>query len=83
LRLFSFGGYELALAALALVVFGAYYSYPIKTILTQISATARKVASKKQPPNGPYFKIMFFLTMSHQRKIVPLFHLNGASYQPL
>ena len=28
MRLFSFGGYELALAALALVVFGAYDSYP-------------------------------------------------------
>jgi len=28
LRLFSFGGYGLALAALALVVFGAYGSYP-------------------------------------------------------
>jgi len=27
LRLFSFGGYGLALAALALVVFGAYDSY--------------------------------------------------------
>jgi len=27
LRLFSFGGYVLALAALALVVFGAYESY--------------------------------------------------------
>jgi len=30
LRLFSFGGYGLALAALALVVFGAYDSYPKK-----------------------------------------------------
>jgi len=30
LRLFSFGGYELALAALALVVFGAYGSNPKK-----------------------------------------------------
>jgi len=30
LRLFSFGGYGLALAALALVVFGAYDSYPGK-----------------------------------------------------
>jgi len=30
LRLFSFGGYGLALAALALVVFGAYDSYPTK-----------------------------------------------------
>jgi len=28
LRHFSFGGYGLALAALALVVFGAYDSYP-------------------------------------------------------
>jgi len=28
LRLFSFGGYGSALAALALVVFGAYDSYP-------------------------------------------------------
>jgi len=28
LRIFSFGGYGLALAALALVVFGAYDSYP-------------------------------------------------------
>jgi len=32
LRLFSFGGYGLALAALALVVFGAYDSYPFITI---------------------------------------------------
>jgi len=29
LRLFSFGGYGLALAAMALVVFGAYDSYPL------------------------------------------------------
>jgi len=28
LRVFSFGGYGLALAALALVLFGAYDSYP-------------------------------------------------------
>jgi len=31
LRLFSFGGYGLALAALGLVVFGAYDSYPEET----------------------------------------------------
>jgi len=30
LRLFSFGGYGLALAALALVVFDAYDSYPVR-----------------------------------------------------
>jgi len=29
LRIFSFGGYGLALAALALVVFGAHDSYPL------------------------------------------------------
>jgi len=32
LRVFSFGGYGLARAALALVVFGAYDSYPKFTI---------------------------------------------------
>jgi len=31
MRLFSFGGYGLALAALALVVFGAYDSYPLQS----------------------------------------------------
>ena len=31
MRLFSFGGHGLALAALALVVFGAYDSYPAET----------------------------------------------------
>jgi len=31
LRLFSFGGYGLALVALALVVFGAYDSYPVSS----------------------------------------------------
>jgi len=35
LRLFSFGGYGLALAALALVVFGAYDSYPEKSELVK------------------------------------------------
>jgi len=35
LRLFSFGGYGLALAALALVVFGAYDSYPIQKLSNQ------------------------------------------------
>jgi len=36
LRLFSFGGYGLALAALALVVFGAYDSYPYHAIFFEI-----------------------------------------------
>jgi len=33
LRLFSFGGDGLALVALALVLFGAYDSYPVRTTL--------------------------------------------------
>jgi len=33
LRLFSFGGYGLALAAMALVVFGAYDSYPSASLV--------------------------------------------------
>jgi len=33
LRLFSFGGEGLALAALALVVFGAYDSYPFNLLI--------------------------------------------------
>jgi len=36
LRLFSFGGYGLALAALALVVFGAIECPPLKTKYTQL-----------------------------------------------
>jgi len=37
LRLFSFGGYGLALAALALVVFGDYDSYPALIISGRVS----------------------------------------------
>jgi len=40
LRLFSFGGYGLALAALALVVFGAYDSYPTNFIVCDFSPLA-------------------------------------------
>jgi len=36
LRLFSIGGYGLALATLALVVFGAYDSYPTSNILSAV-----------------------------------------------
>jgi len=38
LQLFSFGGYGLALAALALVVFGAYDSYPFRTCVLNFPA---------------------------------------------
>jgi len=37
LRLFSFGGYGLALAALALVVFGAYDSFPFFSIFYMVT----------------------------------------------
>jgi len=42
LRLFSFGGYGLALAALALVVFGAYDSYPYQTTSALIHCDPEK-----------------------------------------
>jgi len=38
LRLFSFGGYGLALAAMALVLFGAYDSYPKKDVVDDLSS---------------------------------------------
>jgi len=46
LQLFSFGGYGLALAALALVVFGAYDSYPIDpaTLSKNSANTGKKIA---------------------------------------
>jgi len=37
LRLFSFGGYGLALAALALVVFGAFDCYPVPRSISTLS----------------------------------------------
>jgi len=44
LRLFSFGGYGLALAALALVLFGAYDSYPLPLkILLDLFLEKKKV----------------------------------------
>jgi len=44
LRLLSFGGYGLALAALALVVFGAYDSYPSQTFPRVDIVSAKYVA---------------------------------------
>jgi len=41
LRLFSFGGYGLALAAMALVVFGAYDSYPFEPFITSAGIQRR------------------------------------------
>jgi len=45
LRLFSFGGYGLALAALALVVFGAYDSYPYE--ISSFSQTGPLICNGK------------------------------------
>jgi len=50
LRLFSFGGYGSALAALALVVFGAYDSYPHQ--ITKLVTSACKKSS--YPHDGEY-----------------------------
>jgi len=63
LRLFSFGGYGLALAALALAVFGAYDSYPFplfpkREILGmarfQISRSYNFIKSHKTPSHYFY-----------------------------
>jgi len=43
LQLFSFGGYGLALAALALVVFGAYDSYPFTPHLSTTAGLKIKI----------------------------------------
>jgi len=48
LRLFSFGGYGLALAALALVVFGAYDSYPKQKIHISLKQQTQSVATTKK-----------------------------------
>jgi len=47
LRLFSFGDHGLALAALALVVFGAYDSYP-----TQISTICNRFWESREEENA-------------------------------
>ena len=46
LRLISFGGYGLALAALALVVFGAYDSYPKSLTLRSTFRSGATVKSE-------------------------------------
>jgi len=58
LRLFSFGGYglalaALALAALALVVFRAYDSYPKKLRFTIILKLSSQHVEVNNPPNHP------------------------------
>jgi len=55
LRLFSFGGYGLALAALALVVFGAYDSYPKRC--TRQGRSDAPYLSKRQGCSGTRAKI--------------------------
>jgi len=60
LRLFSFGGYGLALAALALVVFGAYDSYPqdveisIFYIFTQPASVVVRREEGAKSRNNPH-----------------------------
>jgi len=47
LRIFSFGGYGLALAALALMVFGAYDSYPkVHTYTSETKIILTNLADK-------------------------------------
>jgi len=55
LRLSSFGGYGLALAALALVVFGAYDCYPKIKSSNNASKSGCEIQSKTNL--GPWNKI--------------------------
>jgi len=57
LRLFSFGGYALALAPLALVLFGAYDSYPFQ---------AMNYTSKIKSKIPPYYVLRFVDKLRHQ-----------------
>jgi len=70
LRLFSFGGYGLALAALALVVFGAYDSYPffylVKNCDTPVGFTITRRVSC-------IFRQRLFLFQGNQR-VMTFFH---------
>ena len=53
LRLFSFGGYGLALAALALVIFGAYDSYPKKVVKFALAVKITKTLRIRRRKGTP------------------------------
>ena len=52
MRLFSLGGYGFALAALALVVFGAYESYPFIFVIKLTAVKYVKIAMYGNPALG-------------------------------
>jgi len=70
LRVFSFGGYGLALVALALVVFGAYDRYPTKYTLANLPLSLRMaiIVLCKIPD-----KIYDVMVSRHVRKAVSIF----------
>jgi len=60
-RLFSFGGYGLALAALPLVVFGAYDSYHFFSLQNFKSKQKQKTKTKKRVLNSNLARRQFVL----------------------
>ena len=69
MRLFSFGGYGSALAALALMVFGAYDSYPFKSMLRQQPPHGKVATCGRGPRESnfalTYIDFMGFLTLEN------------------
>jgi len=60
LRLFSFGGYALALAALALEVFGAYDSYPLAPYFTAAPLSFSDEMSGVENLTSKVFRALLF-----------------------
>jgi len=70
LLLFSFGGYGLALAALALVVFGAYDSYPITIIPCHITSKLNTGRSSSRIADFQSFTFEQVLKLKFGKKLL-------------
>jgi len=65
LRLFSFGGYGLALAALALVFFCAYDSYPLRLRLFSFGGYGLALAALALVVFGAYDSYPYFSSVQN------------------
>jgi len=78
LRLFSFGGYELALAALTLVVFGAYNSYPyLNTGKIKLDMSQYALAFLELETHNSHHKHLSFLVSSIRTPMFIQWRLNA------
>jgi len=69
MQLFSFGVYGLALAALALVVFGAYDSYPKQSLRCLLSGFATKLKQGARPLNLNYVRGICVILMKGRNRV--------------